>query len=75
MLAYVLISFRPGSEREAFDMISTMEEVKDCHLVFGEWDIIAKIDIADTQDLERFIVDKIRTLPGAKLSSTMIVAK
>jgi len=75
MLAYILMSFRPGTERESLDTISAMEEVKDCHMLFGEWDIIAKVDFSDAQTLERFIVDKIRTLPGAKLTSTMIVAK
>lgn len=75
MFAYVLISFKPGTERTAFETIAGMNEVKDCHVVFGEWDVIAKVDLKDTQSLERFIIDRIRTLPGIKLTSTMIVAK
>ncbi len=75
MLAYVLMSFKPGTERDALDKISSMEEVKESHLMFGEWDIIAKIEVSDTKNLERFIVDKIRNLSGTKLTSTMIVAK
>ncbi len=75
MLAYILASFNPGTERDAYDDIYGLPEVKDTNLLFGEWDIIAKVEIDGPGELEKFILDRIRTIPGIKLTSTMIVAK
>lgn len=75
MFAYLLASFNPGTERDAYDDISVLPKVKDINLLFGEWDVIAKIEIDGPGELERFLIDKIRVIPGIKLTSTMIVAK
>lgn len=75
MLAYVLASFIPGHEKKAFEKISNMDEVKDIHLLFGEWDVIAKVEVTGPSQLEEFIIEKIRTIDGINLTSTMIVAK
>lgn len=75
MMAYILINFDAGNERTAFAKLKEVEEVKDINMIFGEWDIIAKVEVIATQDLENFIIDKVRTLPGVNLTSTLIVAK
>jgi len=49
--------------------------VEEAHVLFGEWDIIAKVNVNGTEDLATFMIEKVRTLPEVKLSSTMIVAK
>jgi DNA-binding Lrp family transcriptional regulator len=55
--------------------LKALPEVKDVNILFGEWDIIAKLELEAPQALGTFVMDKIRTLPGVKLTSTMIVAK
>jgi len=75
MLAYILASFNAGTERDAYDDISTLDSVKDINLLFGEWDVIAKVEVDGPGELEKFIVDRVRSIPGVKLTSTMIVAK
>jgi DNA-binding Lrp family transcriptional regulator len=75
MLAYVLASFNPGTERDANDAISKLKQVKETHILFGEWDIIIKVEVSGPEELEKFIIDEIRSLPGNRLTSTMIVAK
>lgn len=75
MFAYVLASFRPGTERDAFDKLSSVDVIKGINLIFGEWDIIMKVETDSPQALEKFIIDDIRALEGNKLTSTMIVAR
>jgi len=75
MLAYILASFSPGTERDAFDKLSEINGVKDINVIFGEWDIIMKVDLESPQALEKFVIDDVRSLEGNKLTSTMIVAK
>ncbi len=75
MFAYVLLEVNPGAERDILDDIGKMDEVKDINMLFGEWDIIAKVELEGPEALERFVVEKIRTLSEVRMTSTMIAAK
>lgn len=75
MYAYILIGFKPGAERKAFDELSSLDKVVDINLIFGEWDIIMKVEIESPGDLEKFIIEQVRGLSGVNLTSTMIVAR
>ncbi len=75
MFAYILASFNPGSERNALDALSELPEIKDVNLIFGEWDLIMKVQVESPAELEKFVIEQIRSIPGNKLTSTMIVAR
>jgi len=75
MLAYVLIALKTCDENKVLDSLKQLPEVEEAHVLFGEWDIIAKVNVNGTEDLAAFMIEKVRTLPEVKLSSTMIVAK
>ena len=75
MRAYVQISLDSAREKEVQDKLKEMKEVIDVHILFGEWDMMAKIDVPTAEELGPFIMDNIRSLPGVKLTNTMIVAK
>ncbi len=75
MLAYLLISLQEAKEREVLDEITKHKEVKEAHILFGEWDIIAKVEVENSDALGTFIMEKIRTIPEVKVTSTLIVAK
>ncbi|RLE44173.1 Lrp/AsnC family transcriptional regulator [Candidatus Woesearchaeota archaeon] len=75
MLAYVLIALKTCDENKVLNNLKQLPEVEEAHVLFGEWDIIAKVKVNGTEDLATFMIEKVRTLPEVKLSSTMIVAK
>jgi anthranilate phosphoribosyltransferase len=52
-----------------------LKEVKDSHLLFGSWDIIAVVDVKSVAGLNEFMLEKIRKIPEVTLTATMIVAK
>ena len=75
MLAYVQVSLNKRNERDVYDKLINMPEVKEAHILFGEWDIIALLDMDSPEHLGSFVMENIRSLPGVNLTSTMIVAK
>lgn len=75
MQAYIQIALDGAKEREVAAKLEKMKEVKEVHILFGEWDIMAKIEVQSDDQLGPFIMEHIRTLPGVKLTSTMIIAK
>lgn len=73
--AYILITVGTAKEHQIFDALSKMKEVTDVSILYGEWDIIAKVKTDMLEQLDPLVTGKIRTLPGVKTSVTMIVAK
>ncbi|MBU1201851.1 MAG: Lrp/AsnC ligand binding domain-containing protein [Nanoarchaeota archaeon] len=75
MIAYVLISLLDRDEREILDKLLSYKKVLEAHILFGEWDIIAKIEAKTPEEAGTFVMEKIRSLPNVKITSTLIVAR
>ncbi|MFC2134627.1 Lrp/AsnC family transcriptional regulator [Bacteroidota bacterium] len=75
MFAYVLVSLLECDEQEVLDKLLSYKEIKETHILFGEWDLIAKIEAKSPEAAGTFVMDKIRSLPDVKITSTLIVAK
>ena len=75
MLAYVQVSLNKRNEQDVYDSLTAMSEVKEAHILFGEWDLIALLEMRSPEHLGSFVMEHIRSLSGVKLTSTMIVAK
>lgn len=73
--AYILVNTAKGKEQEIYDILLDMPEVSGAHLLFGEWDVVAKVKLDSSEDLGTFILDKVRTIEGVNITSTLIIAK
>ncbi len=72
--AYVLLKVSSGAEKDICKKIADLDSIIDASIIYGEYDIIAKVstqEIAQLNDL----IDKIRGIPSVILTSTMIVAQ
>ena len=76
MKAYLLVALSNREERMTLENLRELDEVEEAHVLFGEWDLIAKINIPNggPEELGTFVMDKIRPMPEIKLTSTLIVA-
>jgi len=75
VLAYVMVRVDAGKEREVLQQVRKWAEVKEAHIIYGEWDLIIKVEVGSIEEITSFVVDKLRTLDPVKLTSTMIVAE
>jgi len=75
MFAYLLISLNEAREEEVLDNYIDMPEVKEGHILFGEWDLILKLKLDNPEDVASFVIEKVRCNPDIGLTSTLIVAK
>ncbi|MBW2968645.1 Lrp/AsnC ligand binding domain-containing protein [Candidatus Woesearchaeota archaeon] len=75
MHAYVQIALENANEAEIKDKLKVLPEVRDVHILFGEWDLMAKLEIESPEQLAAFVMENIRSIKGVKLTSTLIVAK
>ena len=74
MLAYLLIRVLED-EVGVMEDLKVMEEVKEVHVLFGEWDLLVKLKMPEPEMVGTFVMEKIRSIKEVKLTSTMIVAK
>lgn len=71
--AFVLINSTLGAEDEVLKGLKDIKEVREAHMVFGVYDIIARIETDTMQELEDIISLKIRRLDKTRGTITMIV--
>ena len=74
VLAYLLMTVKSGSERQVARILMKHKEVDNIHILFGEYDLIAKVICKDNMDLQSFIIDNIRTVKDIQTTSTLIAA-
>ena len=75
VLAYVLFKVSSGTEREVAQKLVEFDEVLHADIIFGEYDVVAKMSTKDLDSLENFISEKIRTVPNVLVTSTMIISR
>jgi DNA-binding Lrp family transcriptional regulator len=75
VLAYVLFKVSSGTEREVCQKLIEFDEVLHADIIFGEYDVVAKIVTPDLGKLEEFVSRKVRNVPNVLVTSTMIVSR
>ena len=75
VLAYVLFKVSSGTEREVCQKLIDFDEVVQADIIFGEYDVVAKIETQDLSALEEFISEKIRNVSNVLVTSTMIISR
>ena len=75
ILAYVLFKVASGTEREVCQKLIEFDEVIQADIVFGEYDVIARMTTEDLDKMEEFVSQKVRTVPNVLVTSTMIISR
>jgi DNA-binding Lrp family transcriptional regulator len=75
VLAHVLFKVASGTERDISQKLIEFDEVMQADIVFGEYDVIARIATDDLYALEDFVSQKVRTVPNVLVTSTMIISR
>ena len=70
--AYVLVNCDLGFEVEIIDEIKQLEDVKEVNGVFGAYDILAKVESANVENLRDTITWKIRKLNRVRSTLTLL---
>jgi DNA-binding Lrp family transcriptional regulator len=73
--AFVLINVELGAEEELVKGLKKIENVKEVYVVYGVYDIIAKVEADSMEKLKEIITWKIRRLDKVRSTLTMIVVE
>ncbi|MEM4257737.1 MAG: Lrp/AsnC ligand binding domain-containing protein [Candidatus Thermoplasmatota archaeon] len=70
-IGFVLINVTPTLERKVFETLSKIQEIKELYQLFGEYDIIAKVETKDYESLGDIVVNTIRSVQGVLNTKTL----
>jgi len=76
--AFVLIKVVPGHEEEVVDNLMKVPDIKEAHIVPGDWDIIAVISsqkeivVPSDEKVYKLVLDKISKIKHVQDTNTMV---
>jgi DNA-binding Lrp family transcriptional regulator len=72
-MAFVLINTEIGSENEVLDDLKKIEAVKEAYMVYGVYDVVAKVSANTMDKLKEIVTWHVRRLDKVRSTLTMIV--
>ncbi len=71
--AYVLINCVPGSEESILKGLSQVQGIKEVSGIYGDYDVIAKVEVSDMSVLEEIVTSQIRKTQNIISTKTLLV--
>lgn len=75
VVGFILISSAPNSEHRLVDQLKECPGVREVHPLFGEYDLIAKVEQETIEDLGKVVVERIRQFEGVLDTKTLIAVQ
>jgi len=72
-LGFVLVSAETGVEAELLKELKRVDGVKEAHIVYGVYDLIAKVECESMEELKQTITRYIRGLDHVNGTLTLLV--
>lgn len=74
-VGYVLINVAPGQEHQAYLAVKDLQYVADATLLFGDHDLIVKLEADSLAIIAKAVVETIRQVPGVTDTKTLAGAE
>jgi DNA-binding Lrp family transcriptional regulator len=74
-IAFVCITTEPSSMARVLKTLKTIEGVAEAHMIYGIYDIVAKVEADSIDQLKKIVTQKIRKTENVTTTTTMIVEK
>ena len=71
-VAFVLVNAELGTEEDVIREIRKLSDVKEAHLVYGMYDIMAKVEGPSVEKVKETVNTKIRKMDKIRSTLTMI---
>lgn len=72
--ALIIINTDIGRESTVVESLDKMKEVDFAYIVYGVYDIVAKVTASDMDILESVISDKVRRIEGVRSTLTLVIS-
>lgn len=74
-IGFALLSISPLHEKTVYEKLTQISEIVEVHPLFGEFDILVKIEASDIDSIGSIVINQIRAIQGVMDSKTLIGTK
>jgi DNA-binding Lrp family transcriptional regulator len=74
-IGYVLITTATGKEAQVLEQMRKLPQIGEVHQLFGQYDMIARIETTDYDRMCDIVLSKVRTIQGITGTRTLICAR
>ncbi len=71
-IGFVHVKTAPAAERAVYNVLKDIEEAVESHTLFGEYDLIIKLEAEDINDIGNIVMDKIEPIEGVEDTKTLV---
>jgi len=70
-IGFILIKAAPALEHEVYNKLSKIQAMIELQPLFGEYDLIAKIEAEDFEKIGEIVINKVRSVKGVIDTKTL----
>lgn len=70
-IGFVLIDIEPTHEKEVYEKLLKIEHIVELYPLFGEFDLIAKVEAESYEAIGNVVLSQIRAIEGVKATRTL----
>jgi len=74
-IGFALLSISPLHEKAVYEKLGNIREIIEVHPLFGEFDILVKIECDNIDSIGEVVINKIRSTKGVMDTKTLIGTK
>ncbi|MHA1301709.1 MAG: Lrp/AsnC family transcriptional regulator [Candidatus Helarchaeota archaeon] len=71
IIAFILMETESDKTENILEFLKERNDVKESYIIYGDWDILIKINVERLPDLTHFVMN-IRKIKGVRKTSTLI---
>jgi len=75
VFAYILGKVEKGSELDVLNSLKNFKQVEKASIIYGVYDLCIEAHFETMEELDEFVFNVVRKIPGIKDTCTLIVAK
>lgn len=72
--AFIMVVVKPGHEEEVYEALKRDSRVKEIYRVYGEYDILLRVEVPDVGELDRFHDEVLRKTRNIEMTETLIAS-
>lgn len=73
--AFVMINAEIGKEQEVLNFLTEELKVDEAYVVYGVYDLVAKIAADSMKELKDVVINRIRQATGVRSTLTMVIVR
>ena len=70
--AFVMGKIDAGKDKEVFSSLKKIAGIKEAYATYGTYDLIIEVSLKSVEELDQFVFEKMRKIPGVKETVTII---